>query len=77
MLRRAFEILLAELGNAISEEAILQMAVKAVNDTARPDGLMLILLVFGAYPRITNESPLSPPMIKRAEANRKAMIVLR
>jgi hypothetical protein len=28
----------------------LQMAVKAVNDTAGPDGLVLTLLVFGTYP---------------------------
>lgn len=34
----------------ISPKAALQMAVKAVNDTAGPDGLVPTLLVFGAYP---------------------------
>jgi hypothetical protein len=29
------------------------MAVKAVNNTAGLDGLVLTLLVFGAFPRIT------------------------
>jgi hypothetical protein len=36
------------------------MAVKIINDLAGPDGIILILLVFGAYPRITESStPLS------------------
>ena len=30
------------------------MAVKAVNDTASPDGLVPTLLVYGAYLRISN-----------------------
>jgi len=38
---------LQDLG--IIKELALQMAVKATNDTAGPDGLVLILLVFGAY----------------------------
>ena len=33
----------------ISKELTLQMAVKAVNDFASLDGLIPILLVFGAY----------------------------
>lgn len=76
-LRRAWEILFAELGGFSSEEAILQMAVKAVNDTAGPSGLVPTLLEFGAYPRMTTESPPSPSTFKRAEAVRKAMIALR
>ncbi|KJZ75136.1 hypothetical protein HIM_05622 [Hirsutella minnesotensis 3608] len=76
-LRRAYNILKEEIGDAASPEAILQMAVKAVNDTAGPDGLVPTLLVFGAYPRINQQSPPSPTMIKRAEAIRKAMISLR
>ncbi|KAK1916420.1 hypothetical protein P3342_004239 [Pyrenophora teres f. teres] len=61
----------------MSDEAILQMAVKAVNDTAGPDGLVPTLLVFGAYPRMTTESPPSPSMIKRSEAIQKATKALR
>jgi len=48
-LRRAYKIISLELEDA-SEELTLQMAVKAVNDSAGPDGLIPILLVFSAYP---------------------------
>ncbi|KAF2022610.1 hypothetical protein EK21DRAFT_119577 [Setomelanomma holmii] len=76
-LHRAWDILHAELSDAMSDEAILQMAVKAVNDTAGPDGLVPTLLVFGAYPRMTTESPPSPSMVKRSEAIQKATKALR
>jgi hypothetical protein len=76
-LRRAFEILFAELSNIMKIDSILQMAVKAVNDTAGPDGLVPTLLVFGAYPRINADSQPSPTMVKRAEAIQKAMKELR
>ena len=48
------------------------MAVKAVNDTAGPNGIMPTLLIFSAYPRITKESPPLPSIIKRAEVRHKA-----
>ncbi|KAF7570061.1 hypothetical protein PtrM4_100630 [Pyrenophora tritici-repentis] len=76
-LRRAWDILYAELTDTMSDDAILQMAVKAVNDTAGPDGLVPTLLVFGAYPRMTAESPPSPSMVKRSEAIQKATKALR
>jgi hypothetical protein len=76
-LRRAWEILHAELAGTMSEEAILQMAVKAVNDTAGPDSIVPTLLVFGAYPRMTAESPPSPSMVRRSEAIQKATKALR
>ncbi len=53
------------------------MAIKAVNDIAGPDGLVPTLLVFGAYPRLTAESPPSPSTIQQSEAIRKAMKELR
>ena len=40
------------------------MAVKAVNDTASLDGLVLILLVYGAYLKI---SKLNPPALSIME----------
>jgi hypothetical protein len=46
------------------------MAVKAVNDSAGPDGIVLTLLVFGLYLRITEIDPPSPTIAKRAEAIR-------
>jgi hypothetical protein len=42
------------------------MAVKAVNNTAGPDGLVPTLLVYGAYPRITNLDPSALSIIDRA-----------
>ena len=71
-LRRAFEILYEELKGQMDPENILQMAVKTVNDTAGPEGLVPTLLVFGAYPRMTDDSPPSPTISQRAEAIRKA-----
>jgi hypothetical protein len=52
--RRAYEIIMKKLGTAISPPNALQMAIKSVNDTAGPNGLVPTLLVFGAYPRLTS-----------------------
>ena len=74
VLRRAYEIITEELKNeTISKHFILQMAVKAVNDTAGPDGLVPTLPVFGAYPRMTESDPPTPSIIQRATAIRRAM----
>jgi hypothetical protein len=67
-LRRAYEIIQDELENKhIDKEIMLQMAVKAINDSAGPDGIVPTLLVFGAYPRLTEIDPPSPLVTKRAE----------
>ncbi|KID81309.1 Ribonuclease H-like protein [Metarhizium guizhouense ARSEF 977] len=71
-LRRAYNIIKDELGDAITDDQKLQMAVKAVNDSAGPDGLVPTLLVFGAYPRLTDDSPPAFTVVQRAEAIRKA-----
>jgi len=72
-LRYAYEILREELkGEQIDKEMVLQMAIKAVNDSAGPDGIVLTLLVFGAYPRMTEMDPLSPSVIRRAKAIQNA-----
>jgi hypothetical protein len=64
-----YEILKAELKNEhINKKMILQIAVKAVNDSARSDRIVLILLVFGLYLRITEIDASSPIIVKRAEA---------
>ena len=47
--------------------------VKVVNDTAGPNGLMLILLIFRAYLRMTKTSPPSLDVYKRVEIIRKVM----
>jgi hypothetical protein len=49
------------------------MAIKAVNNTAGPNGLIFTLLVYGAYPWISNLDPSAPSIIDRAAIIRKAM----
>jgi hypothetical protein len=44
------------------------MAVKAVNDSAGPDEIVLTLLVFSLYFKITEINLLSLTIAKRAEA---------
>src|SRR5580692_12699420 len=62
-LRRAYNIVMEELrGEGVSKHILLQMAIKALNDTAGPDGLVPTLLVFRAYPRMTDLDPLTPTM---------------
>jgi hypothetical protein len=53
------------------------MAVKAVNNTAEFNGLIPTLLVFGAFLRISHDSPLSPSIVKRAKAVNQALKKLR
>jgi hypothetical protein len=55
LLRRLYEILRGKLQNKkLNKEVILQIVIKAVNDIARPDKLMLTLFVFGLYLKITD-----------------------
>ena len=51
----------------------LKMAVKAVNDTTSSNGLVLILLVFGAYLRMHSIDLSAPTIIQRAAAIEKAI----
>ena len=78
VLRRAYKIIIDELyGTGINKEIALQIAVKAVNDTAGPDGLVPTLLVFGAYPRMHAFDSPAPSITQRATAIRKAMDEIR
>ena len=48
---RAYQVILEELqGQGTTKEINLQIAVKAVNNTAGLDSLVPTLLVFGTYP---------------------------
>ena len=49
------------------------MAVKAVNNTTSPNGLVPTLLVYGAYLRISNLDPPTPSIMERVAAIQKAM----
>ena len=72
-LRRVFKVIRNDLRGSISDGDILQMAVKAVNDIAGPNSIILILLIFGAYLRMTKNSPILLSITIRAEAIRKAI----
>ena len=68
-LRRLYEILRDKLKEEnLNKELILQMAVKAINDIARPNSLVPTLLVFGVYPRLSSFNTLTPLIIIQAEA---------
>ena len=71
-LRRVYSIITTEIPGIESDSA-LQMSFKAINNLVGPNGLVLTLLVCGAYPRITESDALSPSIIQRAIAMRKAM----
>jgi hypothetical protein len=47
---------------------MLQMAVKAINNSAGPNSIIPTLLVFSVYPRLTEIDPPSPLVTKRAKA---------
>ena len=51
----------------------LQMAFKAINDSVGPDGLIPTLLVYGAYPRMSEYDTPTPTITQRASAIKKAM----
>ena len=52
----------------LDKEVILQIVIKAINDIIRPDKLMLILLIFRLYLKITDQDPPAPTITKRAKA---------
>src|SRR5271155_1799902 len=72
-LRRAYQIITVEIPD-INKDMALQMAFRAINDTAGPDGLVPTLLVFGAYPRMVESDAPSPSVTQRANAIKKAMV---
>jgi hypothetical protein len=71
-LRQAFKIITEELPYA-PKQFVLQIAIKAVNDTAGPDGLVPTLLVFSTYPRMTTTNTLFLTVTKRGKAITKAI----
>jgi hypothetical protein len=61
----------------IIKEMILQMTVKAINDTADPDELMLTLLIFDVYSRMRVMNSSTSSISQRAMIIEKAMIEMR
>ena len=74
-IRRAYVIITTEIKD-LDPDMALQMAFKAINDIAGPDGLVPILLVYSAYPRITEHDTPSPTVTQRAAIVKKAMAAL-
>ena len=66
-LRRAYPIIKEET-NSADKKLLLQMVVKAINDTAGPDGIVPTLLVFSAFPRMTKLDLPAPNIATRAKA---------
>ena len=64
---------LASVDAKISKKIKLQMTIKAVNDTAETNDLVLTLLVFGAYSRMHHLDPPAPNIMQRAAAINKVM----
>ena len=56
----------------VNKEISLQIAVKAINDLARPDRIIPTLLVFRVYPQITKIDALLLSVTKRAKVIRAA-----
>ena len=57
-----YYIIIVELPD-ISKDIALQMAFKAINDSAGPNGLTPTLLVFRAYPHIVKSNAPNPTVI--------------
>jgi hypothetical protein len=70
--RQAYNIIKDTLDGKVNKDIMLQIAVKAVNDTAGLNGLVPTLLVYGALPRLTEIDPLSLLVTKRAIAIKAA-----
>ena len=49
------------------------MAIKAINNTTSPNGLVPTLLVYRAYLKISNLDPAAPSITKQAAAIQKAI----
>ena len=49
------------------------MAIKAINNTTSPNRLVPTLLVYRAYPRMSNLDPPAPSITEQAAAIRKAI----
>jgi hypothetical protein len=71
LIRRAYTIISIELRD-IDKDMALQMAFKAINDLAGPDGLVPTLLVYGAYPRLSETDLPAPTVTQRALAIKRA-----
>ena len=71
-LQRVYSIITTEIPD-IEPELALQMSFKAINNSVGPNGLVLTLLVYGAYLRMGELDTPSASITQRAIAIKKAM----
>ncbi len=71
-IRQAYFIIITKIPG-IDKDITLQMAFKAINDTARLNSLMLTLLVYNALPRMVEYDALSLIITQHSMALKKAM----
>ena len=71
-IRHIYFIIMTEIQD-INKDMTLQMAFKAINDTAGPDGLVPTLLVYGTLPRMVEYDTLSSTIVQHSAALKKAM----
>jgi hypothetical protein len=75
-LRRAYQMIFENL-EIVSKKIVLQMIVKAINDTIDLDDLMLILLIFEAYSRMHVMNFSTSSITQRAMTIEKTMTGIR
>ncbi len=76
-LRRAYQMIVENLNTDIIKKIILQMIVKAINNTINFDELVSTLLVFEAYLRLHNMNSSTSSISQRAMIIEKAMTEVR
>jgi hypothetical protein len=57
----------------VPKQFVLQIAIKAINNTAGPNSLILTLLMFNTYPQMTTTNTLSFIVTKHSKAIIKAI----
>ena len=71
-LRQVYSIITTKISR-IEPDLVFQMSFKAINNSVGPNGLVPTLLVFGAYPIMTELDALSLSITQHAMAMKKAI----
>jgi hypothetical protein len=69
-LQQVYEIIYNEFRDT-NTKISLQITIKTINNSAGPDGIILIFLIFSIYPRIIENSVLLLIITKRTKTIRK------
>ena len=69
----SYKVIMKDIQGIISKKIALQIAAKAVNNTAGLDGWVPTLLVFGAYPRMHSINLPVSTIIQKVAAIKKVM----